>query len=72
MENDSLEPTTNMEMPRRAFVSTVALNALPMLSRCLRGQDLESLPAEREFESHRVTSADPTGGNDDFRDLGTC
>jgi hypothetical protein len=31
---------------------------------------LEGLPALRDFESHRITSTDPTGGNDDFRVLG--
>jgi hypothetical protein len=30
---------------------------------------LEGLPTLRDFQSHRVTSADPTGGNDDFRTL---
>jgi len=66
---DRLEPAPNIEMPRRAFVSMIALGAFPLLSQCLCGQDLDRLPAQQEFESHRVTSADPTGGNDDFRDL---
>ena len=37
-----------------------------------QAQDLspETLPVLRHFESHRITSADPTGGNDDFRVLG--
>ncbi|MHB8523207.1 MAG: glycoside hydrolase family 172 protein [Limisphaerales bacterium] len=35
----------------------------------LRSQELESLPALHDFESHRITSADPTGHNDDFRFL---
>src|SRR5208282_1750934 len=30
---------------------------------------LESLPNLHDFESHRITSADPTGGNDDWRRL---
>jgi hypothetical protein len=34
-----------------------------------QGTELEQLPALKEFESHRITSADPTGGNDDFRVL---
>ena len=36
-----------------------------------RGQDpsLEGLPAVRDFESHRITSADPTGGNADWWDI---
>jgi hypothetical protein len=31
---------------------------------------LEELPAMRDFQSHRVTSADPTGGNADWWDIG--
>ena len=36
-----------------------------------RGQDplLSDLPALHDFESHRITSADPTGGNRDWRNL---
>ena len=36
-----------------------------------RAQDFpaEGLPTLKDFESHRITSADPTGGNDDFRVL---
>ncbi|MGO9200879.1 MAG: glycoside hydrolase family 172 protein [Limisphaerales bacterium] len=36
-----------------------------------RAQDFqaEGLPSLKDFESHRITSADPTGGNDDFRVL---
>ncbi len=30
---------------------------------------LDALPSLKEFESHRITSADPTGGNADWRDL---
>lgn len=30
---------------------------------------LDPLPALRDFESHRITSADPTGRNEDWRDL---
>jgi hypothetical protein len=30
---------------------------------------LDSLPALRDFEAHRITSSDPTGGNEDWRDL---
>lgn len=30
---------------------------------------LDQLPALRDFESHRITSADPTGRNEDWRDL---
>ena len=35
------------------------------------GQDFpaESLPSFKDFDSHRITSANPTGGNDDFRVL---
>jgi hypothetical protein len=33
------------------------------------GADLASLPALKPFTAHRITSADPTGGNADFRDL---
>lgn len=37
----------------------------------LRGQtiDFDQLPKLHRFESHRITSADPTGGNDDWRVL---
>lgn len=37
----------------------------------LFGQDLslEQLPAARDFVAHRITSADPSGGNDDWRYL---
>jgi hypothetical protein len=31
---------------------------------------LDDLPAARDFESHRITSADPTGGNADWWDIG--
>jgi hypothetical protein len=42
------------------------------LSTPLFGQDpaLDDLPAQRNFESHRITSADPTGGNADWWDIG--
>ncbi len=33
-------------------------------------QSLEGLPAARDFESHRLTSADPSGGNADWWDIG--
>lgn len=59
----------NREIPRRAFVSTIALGAFQMLSTRFRAQDLETLAAEEEFASHRITSADPSGGNNDLRDL---
>jgi len=37
----------------------------------LQGQDLslEQLPGARDFEAHRLTSSDPTGGNEDWRYL---
>jgi hypothetical protein len=43
-----------------------------LLSARLFGQDpvLDDLPALRDFESHRITSADPTGGNADWWDIG--
>jgi hypothetical protein len=43
-----------------------------VLSASLFGQDpaLDDLPAARNFESHRITSADPTGGNADWWDIG--
>ena len=31
---------------------------------------LDNLPALHHFQSHRITSTDPTGGNDDYRVLG--
>jgi hypothetical protein len=30
---------------------------------------LDNLPALHKFQSHRITSADPTGKNDDWRRL---
>lgn len=38
-----------------------------LMSASLFGQDaaLEDLPAAKDYESHRITSADPTGANDD-------
>jgi hypothetical protein len=56
-------------IPRRAFISMAAFGAFPLLASCLRGEDLESLATREDFESHRITSADPTGGNDDARKL---
>ena len=43
-----------------------------VLSASLFGQDpaLDDLPTLRNFESHRITSADPTGGNADWWDIG--
>jgi hypothetical protein len=43
-----------------------------LLSAPAFGQDpaLEDLPAAKQFESHRITSADPTGGNADRWDIG--
>ncbi len=48
-------------IPRRAFISMAAFGAFPLLASCLRGEDLESLATREDFESHRITSADPTG-----------
>jgi hypothetical protein len=36
---------------------------------CGQGPALEDLPMRRDFESHRLTSADPTGGNADWWDI---
>jgi len=33
------------------------------------GQGLADLPILRDFQAHRITSVDPAGGNDDWRDL---
>ena len=61
---------TDIEQPaRRTFLSAFAAGALGMLSPGLRAQDLENLAAEKDFQSHRITSSDPTGGNADFRVL---
>jgi hypothetical protein len=35
----------------------------------LHAQSLAQLPVLKDFQAHRVTSADPAGGNDDWRDL---
>jgi hypothetical protein len=44
---------------------------LTLIPASLLGQDLalDQLPAMCPYEAHRVTSADPTGGNDDWRYL---
>ena len=41
------------------------------LSASAFGQDpaLDDMPTPRNFTSHRITSADPTGGNADFWDI---
>ena len=46
-----------------------ALLGLTLIPASLLGQDLAlgQLPAMCPYEAHRVTSADPTGGNDDWR-----
>jgi len=53
----------------KAILSLSLLLAPPAF---LLGQDpaLDGLPALRDFESHRITSADPTGGNADWWDIG--
>ncbi len=54
-------------MKSKLFVPVVLV-----LSTSLFGQDpaLEDMPTLRTFESHRITSADPTGGNADWWDIG--
>lgn len=50
--------------------STACLLAFLNLAPMLQGQDpVGDLPALRDFESHRITSADPRGGNEDYRFL---
>ncbi len=51
--------------------SYLVLPAVLVLSASLSGQEpsLDDLPALRDFESHRITSADPTGGNADWWDI---
>jgi hypothetical protein len=48
-----------------------SLAVLLSLAAPLRAQDpaLEGLAVQRDFESHRLTSADPTGGNADWWDI---
>ncbi|MGA2619683.1 MAG: glycoside hydrolase family 172 protein [Thermoguttaceae bacterium] len=48
------------------------VSSLLALCAPLFGQDpaLDDLPRLRTFESHRITSADPTGGNADWWDIG--
>ncbi len=49
-----------------AFGCALLLGVYPVFSQ----EDLAaSLPALHDFTSHRITSADPTGGNADWRDL---
>jgi hypothetical protein len=51
--------------------SRLLLLAILTAASASQGQaaDLENLPDNCEFESHRLTSADPTGGNQDWRAL---
>jgi hypothetical protein len=37
---------------------------------CGQGLELERLASAKDYESHRITSADPTGGNADWWDIG--
>ncbi len=55
-------------LPSSALFGVVAFLSVASAS---RSQDwaLDNLPARQDFASHRLTSADPTGGNDDWRDL---
>jgi len=54
--------------PMRNFCLLLRLVLIPS---GLHGQDLslEQLPGARDFEAHRLTSSDPTGGNEDWRYL---
>lgn len=47
------------------------LLGLVLLPASLPGQDLglDRLPTITQYEAHRITSADPTGGNEDWRYL---
>ncbi len=54
--------------------STLLILSLLVSVVIVRGQDglpndLQSLPALHDFEAHRITSVDPTGGNKDWRNL---
>jgi hypothetical protein len=54
------------------LMSTLAalVGCLPVaVTLCAQESWLETLPAFRDFESRRITSADPTGRNEDFRVL---
>ena len=53
-----------MQAFRVTFV--LALTALNFFAQDL---PLEQLAQARDFEAHRITSSDPTGGNDDWRYL---
>jgi hypothetical protein len=57
-------------LTRRRLLSVAAAGTFgaPAL---LRGQaaGVEDLATAHDFESHRITSADPTGGNHDLREL---
>jgi len=58
-------------LSRRQLFSLVAVGTLPAVSACLNGEQLalEGLPGIGGFDSHRLTSADPTGGNRDWAEL---
>ena len=41
----------------------------PMTATHAQSPALDALPTLQNYESHRITSADPSGGNADWRDL---
>lgn len=47
----------------------VFASALILAAAARAGEDMDGLPRLKDFEMHRITSADPKGGNEDWRDL---
>ena len=65
----SLPIRTRMRSAAAGVAVGVVLLALAAAARG-QGADVEGLAALRDYESHRITSADPTGGNADWWDIG--
>ena len=64
----SLQTRAGRLVLMKMFVGWLAVFGAGALA-CGQEISLENLPALRDFESHRITSADPKGGNHDWRDL---
>jgi hypothetical protein len=63
----------SMPNPNHAALVNSQISLVVVLSAGLLAQaqdfTLDNLPTFHNFQSHRITSADPTGGNDDWRQL---
>ncbi len=57
-------------LTRRYFIGAVLMAGAGITRLAAQDPALDSLPSLKQYSSHRITSTDPTGGNDDFRVLG--